>query len=95
MTQVLDSSCAASFDHCNDLMSSYATQIKQDSNCGIDFKQSNPVVAQAYYGLVSYQTMYQAGCLKDDSGSYCMLTLRVTLYRSHRLTAYRFRRRRH
>ncbi|KAI9804873.1 MAG: hypothetical protein M1825_001242 [Sarcosagium campestre] len=71
ITQVLDASCNAGFASCSALMASYAQSLKQDSNCGEDFNNQNPLVVQALNGLVSYDPMYQAGCLRSDSGSYC------------------------
>ncbi|KAI9817829.1 MAG: hypothetical protein M1827_000948 [Pycnora praestabilis] len=52
-------------------MSSLAQELRQDSNCGTDYGYQNPVVQQAYNGLVAYEPLYRAGCLKDFSGSYC------------------------
>jgi hypothetical protein len=39
--------------------------------CKIDYHNDNPVVLQAYNGLVAYKPAYQASCLRDDKGSYC------------------------
>ena len=52
-------------------MSHFAQEIGKDTNCGADFRNQNPVVTQAYSGLIAYQPLYQAGCLKSESGSYC------------------------
>ncbi|KAF2461269.1 hypothetical protein BDY21DRAFT_278223 [Lineolata rhizophorae] len=71
ITQTLDATCRVDFDTCNVLMDSLAHDIKDDSNCGNDFRNENPMVIQAYDGFVAYRLLYQAGCLKDDRGSYC------------------------
>lgn len=52
-------------------MSALAVQIRNDANCGQDYADQNPLVMQAYNGLISYAPLYQAGCLKDDQGNYC------------------------
>ena len=52
-------------------MGSLAQQIRDDDNCGQDYENENPLVLQAYKGLLSYGPMYQASCLKDSSGNYC------------------------
>jgi hypothetical protein len=52
-------------------MQGFATQLQDPNNCGDDYTNGNPTVIQAYNGLVSYKPMYQAGCQKDNSGSYC------------------------
>ena len=71
VTQTLDATCKADFASCSTLMGSLAQQIRDDSNCGQDYTAQNPLVEQAYNGLMSYAPMYQAGCLKDGSGNYC------------------------
>lgn len=52
-------------------MSRFAQEIRRDTNCGLDFKNQNPLVVQAYNGMIAYQPLYRAGCLKSESGSYC------------------------
>jgi hypothetical protein len=53
-------------------MANIAAQLIDDSNCGQDFKQQNPLVSQAYAGLIAYEPIYQATCLRDSvTGSYC------------------------
>ena len=54
-------------------MSTFAQQLLLDSNCGNDYKLQNPMVRQAHAGLVSYDPLYKASCLKDSSPSkkYC------------------------
>ena len=63
-------------------MQSYAAQLKDPANCGDDFNKQQPVVLRAYQGLVAYQPIMQAGCLKADpskvsdskgsSNEYCL-----------------------
>lgn len=71
LDQTLDAVCGASFTQCSGLMSNLANQIMSDSNCGQDLQMQNPLVLQAYNGFIAYPTLYQAGCLKDDTGDYC------------------------
>ena len=71
ITQTLDATCNVVFPVCNSLMDSLARQIREDGNCGQDYDNENPLVRQAYNGLLSYGVLYNAGCLKDNSGSYC------------------------
>lgn len=52
-------------------MSNFAQELRKDSNCGQDFRRENPLVGQAYNGLLAYETSYWAGCEKDTNGSYC------------------------
>lgn len=52
-------------------MDQFATDLIKDTNCGAEYKDSNPTVLQAYNGLVAYAPVYQAGCERDSAGSYC------------------------
>jgi hypothetical protein len=53
-------------------MSSLASQLIQDSNCGQDYRNQNPLVTQAHAGLVAYEPLYRATCIKNsETGNYC------------------------
>ena len=71
ITQTLDASCNVNFKTCSAAMALYAEQIRSDDSCGQDFERQNPLVIQAYNGFVAYGTVYQAGCLRSPTGSYC------------------------
>src|ERR1700737_2276055 len=43
VTQVLDQSCSASPSTCGNLMNGIASELVQDSNCGLDIKAQNPI----------------------------------------------------
>ena len=72
LTQTLDSACSSSLAICSPLMAKLASELLQDANCGQDYRQQNPLVLQAYNGLVAYEPVYRATCLKSsDTGDYC------------------------
>lgn len=71
IAQTLDASCIVNFPMCKAVMSNFAQELKKDSNCGQDLRRENPLVGQAYNGLIAYETSYWAGCEKDTNGSYC------------------------
>ena len=75
ITQTLEGTCAANLTTCKNTLNDLATQLVLDSNCAVDYGNDNPQVVQAYNGLVAYEPLYQASCLKDDEGSYCTLPL--------------------
>lgn len=50
-------------------MASLAARIKDDNTCGPDYRAQNPLVLQAYNGLLAYPLLYKAGCLQDNSSS--------------------------
>ena len=53
-------------------MTSIASQLMDNKNCGADFRNQQPLVLQAYNGLVAYEPVYKATCLKDaDTTEYC------------------------
>jgi hypothetical protein len=73
LAQALDASCPpASLTRCSPLMASLSTQLIQDSNCGKDYRNENPLVRQAHAGLIAYEPLYRATCLKNAAtGNYC------------------------
>ena len=48
-------------------MSSLAVDLKSSANCGTDLQNENQIVQQAYAGLLAYDLIYRAGCLKQSS----------------------------
>jgi hypothetical protein len=52
-------------------MDGFARDLRQDANCAVDYTNDNPQVIQAYNGLLAYEPLYQASCLRDSEGSYC------------------------
>lgn len=52
-------------------MASYATQLTSSSNCGNDYTNQNPIVIQAYNGLISYDVVFQTTCLESSDSNYC------------------------
>lgn len=52
-------------------MASLARDLLHDNNCGQDYRRQNPLVGQAYNGLIAYEPLYDAGCQKDGHNEYC------------------------
>ena len=72
LTQTLDAACNAPMAICSRLMTSLASELISNANCGADYRQQNPLVMQAYAGLTAYEPVFRATCLKDEStSSYC------------------------
>ncbi|KAL8834214.1 MAG: hypothetical protein Q9170_003871 [Blastenia crenularia] len=71
ITRTLDSTCKVVEPVCKSLLASFATQLRQDANCGDDYRRQQPLVVSAYNGLISYEPLYKAGCEKDEKGNYC------------------------
>ena len=71
ITQTLDATCGVDSTQCKTIMDSFALQLLRDNTCKSDYESDNPVVLQAYNGLVAYQPAYKASCLHDSEGNYC------------------------
>lgn len=72
ISTVLDHACAADRIRCTDYLASVAKNLTDSSNCGQDYQANNPMIREAYLGLISYQVVYSATCLKDpDTAVYC------------------------
>ncbi|KAL8672349.1 MAG: hypothetical protein Q9168_003169, partial [Polycauliona sp. 1 TL-2023] len=73
VTRALDATCKAMPQTCTPLMSTLATQLRQDANCAADYRREQPLVLAAYSGLVTYEPLYKAGCARDPSppNNYC------------------------
>jgi hypothetical protein len=53
-------------------MASLASRLVQDSTCGQDYRNENAIVAQARSGLIAYEPLYKATCLRNSAtGNYC------------------------
>jgi hypothetical protein len=52
-------------------MNSLARELLSASACKADYDNNNAQVVQAYNGLIAYEPLYRASCLRDDDGSYC------------------------
>ncbi|KAL1884714.1 hypothetical protein Plec18167_002306 [Paecilomyces lecythidis] len=69
----LDTACSAPMASCTDILADFASQLISDDACGKDYKQGNPFVENAYTGMIAYQPIYRASCLKDPStNNYCL-----------------------
>ncbi|RMZ88433.1 hypothetical protein DV736_g4355, partial [Chaetothyriales sp. CBS 134916] len=73
LSEILDIACASPLSVCAPLMTSLADQLMDDSHCGADFRSRQPLVLQAYNGLVAYEPIFKATCLKDgtENKNYC------------------------
>ena len=78
ITQTLTASCNVVSPACSALMSSYALDIRSPSYCSDDYNRQNPIVRQAYNGLLAYDVLYRASCLhaqptafNNQSSDYC------------------------
>lgn len=72
ISTVLDHACASDVIRCTDYLASVAANLTDSSNCGQDYEANNPLIREAYLGLVSYQVVYSATCLKErDTAVYC------------------------
>lgn len=78
MTTTLSASCNVVSPACSALMSSLALSLRSPSACSDDYQRQNPIVRQAYNGLLAYDLLYRASCLhstptgyNNQSSDYC------------------------
>ncbi len=77
---MLDATCAANATFCTSYLNSLATNMTDSANCGADYKLGNSIVVQAYLGMIAYQPLYTASCLKSrDTGAYCFASVITNL----------------
>ncbi|KAL4907527.1 hypothetical protein BDW74DRAFT_149374 [Aspergillus multicolor] len=73
-SRVLDLACAADVTSCASTLSDFASDLIDDSNCGKDYKDGNPLVTNAYVDLITYEPIYRATCLQNpDTTDYCFV----------------------
>lgn len=66
ITRTLNTSCDVNFQACSRTMSSYAQTLRSSSACGQDYQREQPFVRQAHAGLLSYDVLYKASCIKNE-----------------------------
>ncbi|KAL1970486.1 hypothetical protein VTN77DRAFT_4130 [Rasamsonia byssochlamydoides] len=67
LDQIVETSCSANLSTCSAYMSKLASDLINKDACGQDYSLGNPLVVQAYTGMLAYEPIYHATCLKDPS----------------------------
>jgi hypothetical protein len=67
MDKLLTTSCAAPISICAATLTDIARQLTLDSNCGADFRARQPLVIQAYNGLLGYEPIATTACLQTPN----------------------------
>lgn len=65
--RLMDTACSAPISICAATLSDIARQLTQDSHCGADFRARQPLVIQAYNGLLGYEPIATTACLKTTA----------------------------
>ncbi|KAF1833813.1 hypothetical protein BDW02DRAFT_499767 [Decorospora gaudefroyi] len=71
ITQTLDATCGVNAEQCRSILDGFALELLSETACKTDYEDDNPLVLQAYNGLIAYMPDYQASCLHDSEGNYC------------------------
>lgn len=71
ITQTLDAACGVDAVQCRTTLNGYARELSAATACKTDYNNNNALVLQVYNGLVAYEPLYQASCLKNSEGNYC------------------------
>ncbi|ETN36893.1 uncharacterized protein HMPREF1541_07880 [Cyphellophora europaea CBS 101466] len=64
---IMDAACAAPISICAATMTDIARQLTLDTHCGADFRARQPLVIQAYNGLLGYEAVATSTCLKTTN----------------------------
>ncbi|KAL4915725.1 hypothetical protein BDW62DRAFT_187780 [Aspergillus aurantiobrunneus] len=73
-SHVLDLACSADVASCASTMSSFASDLIDDDNCGQDYEDGNPHVTNAYFDMIAYEPIYRTTCLQSpDTSNYCFV----------------------
>lgn len=67
LKKLMDTACSAPISICAATLSDIARQLTQDAHCGADFRARQPLVIQAYNGLLGYEAIATTSCLKTSS----------------------------
>ncbi|EAA28505.2 hypothetical protein NCU00270 [Neurospora crassa OR74A] len=67
LTRVLDASCSPNANFCTSYLSSLASDLISDANCGAEFRAGHTVVRDAYVAMIAYAPVRSATCLKDTT----------------------------
>lgn len=67
LKRLMDTACSAPISICAATLTDIARQLTQDSHCGADFRARQPLVIQAYNGLLGYEAIATTSCLKTSS----------------------------
>jgi hypothetical protein len=52
-------------------MNDLARELMAPAACKTDYDNNNAQVVQAYNGLIAYEPLYRASCLRDDDSNFC------------------------
>lgn len=66
---VLDATCAAPLDFCTTYLTSQASDLVSEDNCGQEFEQRQPNILRVHLGLTSFNVLYKATCLRESPSS--------------------------
>ena len=75
---VLTSSCNVVVQSCSAVMANWALRMRSSAACSQDYDRQQPTVRQAYNGLISYDVLYRAMCMRavptaanNQSSDFC------------------------
>ncbi|KAJ5086113.1 hypothetical protein N7532_010884 [Penicillium argentinense] len=73
-SRVLDITCSQPVAKCASILTSLASEMIKNENCGQDYNSGNSVVQSTYEDLMAYEPVYRASCLTNpDTKNYCFV----------------------
>ncbi|KKA28096.1 hypothetical protein TD95_003616, partial [Thielaviopsis punctulata] len=72
IVSVLDASCRANYSSCTTYLKQQAVNLTSPDNCSEEYANQSSNIMMVYWGLVSYEPLYKATCVRDPATSmYC------------------------
>lgn len=71
---LVETACSADMETCSSVMADFAAKLNSEDACKADFELGNPTVTRAYAGLMAYEPLYKATCLRNaTTDDYCFV----------------------
>ncbi|KAL1888575.1 hypothetical protein Cpir12675_006120 [Ceratocystis pirilliformis] len=72
VVRVLDTSCDVDFDTCKAYLKQKALDLTGPKNCAEEYHNDASNIMMVYWGLIAYEPLYKATCIRDpETSMYC------------------------
>ncbi|KAL5622291.1 hypothetical protein BROUX41_006236 [Berkeleyomyces rouxiae] len=72
IVSVLDATCDVDFNMCNAYLKKKAIDLTSPENCAEEYRDDGSNIMMVYWGLIAYEPLYKATCVRDpETSMYC------------------------
>ncbi|KAL2885594.1 C6 transcription factor [Ceratocystis lukuohia] len=72
VVSILDTSCDVDFDTCKAYLKQKALDLTGPKNCAEEYRDDASNIMMVYWGLIAYEPLYKATCIRDpETSMYC------------------------